>query len=204
MNSPRKPSGVHATVPARPRDPFGHQGKVLAGRYRLDALLGSGGMAEVYAATHLRLGMPLAVKVLRSSSATSPNLMDRFAQEAKATARLQHENIVRILDYGSEGSAGVHRDGAAGGGDALLSYRRRRAPAAAHRESDPRAAVRRAERRPPRRGRASGPQARQCDARSRARRRELIKVLDFGLARITEVGPSRRPRQGRSRGHPNT
>ncbi|MBK8942566.1 MAG: serine/threonine protein kinase [Polyangiaceae bacterium] len=202
MNSPRKPSGVHATVPARPRDPFGHQGKVLAGRYRLDALLGSGGMAEVYAATHLRLGMPLAVKVLRSSSATSPNLMDRFAQEAKGTARLQHENIVRILDYGSEGPLAF-----------IVMERLEGVTLSSRIDADG----------PPPLPTVRAILEQLCDALSAAHLAgvvhrdlkpanvmlvpapgggELIKVLDFGLARITEVGPSRLTQTGEVAGTP--
>ncbi len=68
------------------------------GKYRLARLLGQGGFAEVYLATHIHLGTEAAIKVLHTQLAT-PGDMEKFRQEAQTIARLVHPNIVRVLDF---------------------------------------------------------------------------------------------------------
>jgi len=76
------------------------------GRYRLTALLGVGGMGEVYRARDLRLDRDVAVKVLPERFAEDPERLARFEREAKAVAALAHPNILSIYDYASsEGRA---------------------------------------------------------------------------------------------------
>jgi len=75
-------------------------GEVVAGKYRLDRVIGSGGMGTVFAATHLDLETSVAIKVLNRSAATNKGAVDRFAREARACARLRSENIVRVTDVG--------------------------------------------------------------------------------------------------------
>ncbi len=77
----------------------------MGGRYRLDALLGEGGMARVFDAFDERLERPVAVKVLRPETEALPGMRKRFQQEARLSARLVHPNIVAVLDYGEEGGA---------------------------------------------------------------------------------------------------
>ncbi|WP_255217517.1 serine/threonine-protein kinase [Myxococcus sp. AM010] len=67
------------------------------GPYRLLRLLGSGGMGEVFAAVHERVGNPVALKVLSPSAAEDPQRVARFLQEARALALLEHPGVVRIL-----------------------------------------------------------------------------------------------------------
>jgi serine/threonine protein kinase/CheY-like chemotaxis protein len=75
-------------------------GALLAGRYRVGALLGSGGMGSVYEAVREDLGqMPVAIKVLHESIASDEDALGRFRREAHTVARLNHQNIVRILDF---------------------------------------------------------------------------------------------------------
>ena len=74
------------------------QSKVLAGRYRLDTHLASGGMAQVWSATDEVLGRHVAVKILHAHIATDPALRSRFHAEAVAAARLAHPSIVAIFD----------------------------------------------------------------------------------------------------------
>jgi serine/threonine-protein kinase len=76
--------------------------RVIAGRYRLGALLGHGGMADVYAGTDARLGRQVAVKLLKPSLANDPSFRTRFRQEAQAAARMAHPTIVRVFDAGEE------------------------------------------------------------------------------------------------------
>jgi len=76
----------------------------FAGRYRIDSVLGSGGMGVVYAATHLELGIPLALKILHPSLTGSPEARARFCIEARAGAALSSPHTLRIYDAGLLGS----------------------------------------------------------------------------------------------------
>ena len=71
---------------------------MLAGRYRLERLIGSGGMAQVWESTDLVLGRKVAVKVLHSHLAADDAFVKRFRQEAVAAAKLSHPNIVAVYD----------------------------------------------------------------------------------------------------------
>lgn len=74
-------------------------GTIFAGRYRIRALLGQGGMGSVYRAEHLGLGKDVALKVIGK---LSHELELRFEREALAIARLDHPGCVRVLDYGED------------------------------------------------------------------------------------------------------
>jgi eukaryotic-like serine/threonine-protein kinase len=74
------------------------------GSYELVSLIGAGGMGEVYRARDLRLGREVAVKVLPGNAAADPDRLQRFAQEARATAALNHPNILSVYDIGAEGA----------------------------------------------------------------------------------------------------
>jgi eukaryotic-like serine/threonine-protein kinase len=81
-------------------------GKVL-GHCHLDSLIGEGASARVYKGTHQTLGIPVAVKVLKAAPQDSlashlSTYRDRFRREAQLAARINHEGIVRVLDFGEE------------------------------------------------------------------------------------------------------
>lgn len=76
-------------------------GDVIAGKYRLEKVAGEGGMGIVYAAEHLVLRQRVAVKVLLPDAATSEMVVERFAREAQAAARIQSEHVARVMDAGS-------------------------------------------------------------------------------------------------------
>ena len=77
-------------------------GTVLAGKYRIDRLLGEGGMGWVVVATHLQLEQRVALKFMRTSHATSsPEAVGRFLREARAAARIQSEYVARVSDVGT-------------------------------------------------------------------------------------------------------
>ena len=76
---------------------------VLGGRYRLEGLIGRGGMASVWRATDLPLDRLVAIKRLHARMHDDPELAERFRREGRAVARLQHPNLVRLLDQGQEG-----------------------------------------------------------------------------------------------------
>jgi serine/threonine protein kinase len=73
-------------------------GDVLADRYRIDGVLGAGGMASVYEATDLRLARRVAVKVLAQNLAADPAFASRFDREARAIAAFSHPNVVAVYD----------------------------------------------------------------------------------------------------------
>ena len=75
-------------------------GATLAGRYRLIARLGRGGMSSVYLARHAVIDRLAAVKILRADLSDDPIHRSRFLREARAVNRIQHENIVSITDFG--------------------------------------------------------------------------------------------------------
>ena len=76
---------------------------VIGGRYRLEQLLGQGGMSQVYAATDLRLGRSVAIKLLRPEFRDAPTFSERFMREARTAAALQHPIVVNIFDVGQDG-----------------------------------------------------------------------------------------------------
>jgi eukaryotic-like serine/threonine-protein kinase len=75
--------------------------RVLDGKYRLEQLLGRGGMGAVYRARDMRLDRLVAVKVVRAELIGDPDARRRFRREAQIVARLQHPGIVSVFDYGT-------------------------------------------------------------------------------------------------------
>lgn len=76
-------------------------GSVLAGRYRVVALLGAGGMGSVYRAEHVHMRKAVAVKVLHREMTSVPEVVRRFEREAVAAARIEHPNVATATDFGS-------------------------------------------------------------------------------------------------------
>jgi serine/threonine-protein kinase len=75
-------------------------GKLVIGKYRVEALIGEGGMGKVYRARQLALDKPVVLKVLRQSLLSDERTVARFQREAKAASRLNHPNSISILDFG--------------------------------------------------------------------------------------------------------
>jgi serine/threonine-protein kinase len=73
-------------------------GEVVAGKYRIEHLLGAGGMAEVYAAINIRTDRRVALKWILPALAASPEVLARFRREALAAGRINHPNVVTIFD----------------------------------------------------------------------------------------------------------
>ena len=76
-----------------------HAGQKL-NRYQIVSLLGEGGMGEVYKAHDPLLERDVAIKIMHSHFARQPNFRERFLQEARTAARLDHPGIVRVHDSG--------------------------------------------------------------------------------------------------------
>lgn len=79
-------------------------GARIADRLLIEALIGEGAMGRVYRALHLGLDKPVAVKLLSANLAIrSPIALERFRREARAASRVEHPNVVRVLDFGEDG-----------------------------------------------------------------------------------------------------
>ncbi len=76
-------------------------GRVLDGRYRIDALIARGGFGAVYRATQLAIERPVAVKLLHQARLESDHHAARFRQEARALAQLRHPRVVQVFDFGT-------------------------------------------------------------------------------------------------------
>ena len=75
-------------------------GEVLDGKYRLERLLGQGGMGAVYLATHLGTERPVALKLITPEFMRNDEFVERFKREARAAGRLRHPNVVDVTDFG--------------------------------------------------------------------------------------------------------
>jgi serine/threonine protein kinase len=169
---------------------------VLAERFRLERVLGRGGMGLVYGGLDLRSGQPVAIKVIRPEAKDGSEPLERFVREAKHTARLVHPNIVQVLDLGRSADGELyfameHLDGES---LAATLKRERRLPAArvAHIGRQVCAALALAH--------AKGIVHRDIKPANVMRVKhgadlDFVKVLDFGIARaldgetrLTETG----------------
>jgi eukaryotic-like serine/threonine-protein kinase len=97
--------GTPLVVLATDADPL--VGVTIDGKYRIEQLIGAGGMGSVYKARHLLLDRFVAVKMMKSDMLRDPNTAERFKREAQASARLTHPNAVTVYDFGisADGSA---------------------------------------------------------------------------------------------------
>jgi hypothetical protein len=82
--------------------------RVVEGKYRLERLIGKGGMGAVYQAHDLRLDRTVALKVMTGAAFGNAAAIRRFTREARASARLDHPNIVRVHDCGELGASGAY------------------------------------------------------------------------------------------------
>ena len=101
------PGQLHFAPSAPARNPavpaLSHMTDLIAGRYELRARISKGGMGAVWSARDRRLRRDVAVKLLHAWIADDLELRRRFAREARVLAPLEHENIVRLYDYGEDG-----------------------------------------------------------------------------------------------------
>ncbi|MBX3274911.1 MAG: protein kinase [Sandaracinaceae bacterium] len=80
-------------------------GDLIGVRYRIESLLGQGGMGAVYAAINQATGRAVAIKWMLPGAARSKESLARFLAEARATAKIEHPNVIQILDVGQDGEA---------------------------------------------------------------------------------------------------
>ncbi|MGV3623100.1 MAG: serine/threonine-protein kinase [Archangium sp.] len=180
----------------------GREGTLL-GTYELSALLGEGGMGEVYRARHVRLGREVAVKVLRPEYANDPEIVHRFFQEARVVNEINHPHIVQIVDF-VESPAAVY---------CVMELLKGRALSTVMKEEGPLSLAR-----------IERLIGQACEALSAAHARgvvhrdikpdnlfvtlddtgdEQLKVLDFGIARRLTAADSAKTRAGLVMGTPS-
>ncbi|HEX5873766.1 MAG TPA: serine/threonine-protein kinase [Pyrinomonadaceae bacterium] len=82
-------------------------GTTLAGKYRIEERLNEGGMGTVYRGTHVLMDKTVAVKVLRPSLAADEKIVARFSREARAASRISHPNALSVTDFGEDESGHV-------------------------------------------------------------------------------------------------
>jgi tRNA A-37 threonylcarbamoyl transferase component Bud32 len=87
------------------RDPL--VGTEVAQRFRVEELIGQGGMGKVYRARHLSLDKLVCLKMLKTSLLDDPTVVGRFEREAKAASRINHANCIQVLDFGRNGEEGT-------------------------------------------------------------------------------------------------
>ena len=78
-------------------------GDLIADRYELEELVGTGGMSTVFRAHDVQLDRRVAIKILHERYADDPEYLERFRREARAVAQLSHPNIVTVIDRGDDG-----------------------------------------------------------------------------------------------------
>src|SRR6185503_11538083 len=86
-------------APEPPPDPL--IGTTVDGRYRIEGVLGKGGMGVVYRAVHVVLGKKLAIKVLKPDVSRDEEIIQRFRQEAQSASAIGNQHITDISDFGT-------------------------------------------------------------------------------------------------------
>ena len=102
-NGGRSLEGARETMDPT-NDPFNLIGQTLAGKYRIDSILGEGGFGVVYGGTHLLIGAPIAIKRMKplgGSPQEEARALERFLREARILFTLTHPGIVRLYDLGT-------------------------------------------------------------------------------------------------------
>ena len=101
--------GDNAEQPVQDDDDYADWiGRTIDGRYRIDALLGEGGMGAVFEAEHLKLQKRVALKVIHPEFAGDGEVAERFAREAMASAQLEHPHVATATDYGTLPEGGAY------------------------------------------------------------------------------------------------
>ena len=163
-------------------------GTMLAGRYRIERLIGEGGMGDVYLAQHLTIDKSVAVKVLAPEQVRRPRIVHRFLQEARAASKIRHDNVVDITDFGdSDGLVFFVMEYLDGEDLSHLLKREERMPwsrargivlqlldalAAAHRAGIVHRDIK----------------PHNCVFATREGRTDFLKVIDFGIAKLRNDG----------------
>jgi serine/threonine-protein kinase len=163
--------------------------ETVGGRYALDGRLGEGGMGHVYRARHIQLGKAFALKIISPAFATDNAARVRFNQEAKLASEISHPNIVSVVDFGEDSQFGAYMVMELVEGEPLIAPGT--LPMSVKRAIDVLGQVADALDHIHKRGIIHGDvkaenimlTAEQLSQAGGARRRRIVRLLDFGLAR---------------------
>ncbi len=173
---------------------------IVGGRYQLTERLGEGGMGMVYRARHLQLGKLFALKLINSTFALHPEARERFNQEAKLASEISHTNIVSMVDYGEDEDLGVYMVMELIEGEPLISDS---APMSIKRTCEMLSQIAEAIDHIHKAGIVHGDikadNIMLATETAGQRRRRMVRLLDFGLARRAAEGSS----DGRISGSPH-
>src|SRR5262245_58310929 len=98
---PRATDPVSPEEARAPKEPEVREGEILLGKYRVEGVIGSGGMGIVVAAMHLHLKVKVALKLLRPSKERGRAALARLLREAQAGAKIRSEPVARVMDVGA-------------------------------------------------------------------------------------------------------
>ncbi len=159
--------------------------QTVGGRYTLDGRLGEGGMGQVFRARHVQLGKAFALKLISPAFADDSAARARFNQEAKLASEIAHPNIVSVVDYGEDPHFGAYMvmelvEGMPLVGDGVLPMSLRRALDVLAQVSD---ALDHIHKRGIIHGDVKADNIMLVAEADGARRRQIVRLLDFGLAR---------------------
>jgi serine/threonine-protein kinase len=107
-------------------------GSIIGDRYQIERFLGEGGLGRVYAAQHTRLPRRFAVKVPSGRAATDPRSRERFLREARVASRLDHPNVVAVVDSGETAEGLLYLVMELADGETLTAHLRRRGAMRVH------------------------------------------------------------------------
>src|SRR6185437_11459385 len=99
---------MSTTSPEAPAGPLPKEGDILAGKYRIESVLGQGGMGVVVAAQHVALRQKVALKFLLPEAITRPGATERFLREARASVSIQGEHVAKVMDVGTLETSGPY------------------------------------------------------------------------------------------------
>ena len=185
--TPYDSSVLLAAAPPPARD---ISGTLLLDRYRLLKKLGEGGMGTVYLAEHVTIKKRCAIKLLNPEYAHKSDLVERFLQEARAASMIAHENVVEITDFGAAPNGSVFFVMEMLVGEDLAETIKREAPLAWSRVAPIAMQICRALAAAHNKGivhRDMKPE--NCFRVERHGNADFIKVLDFGIAKVTSDDP---------------
>ncbi len=166
-------------------------GTVLANAYRLSERIGRGAYGSVYRAEQISLHRDVAVKVLSTSASADPELAERFVREACAVSRLHHPNTVTVLDFGRSQCGRLYLVMEYVPGMTLTELVTRAAPLPLAQVVELCVQVAMALEAIHAAGIIHADLKSENILCERLTRGELVKVVDFGIARLTEAGVSR-------------